>query len=120
MTGMDEQKTLLQQIREKESELSRRQESAVKKTEDIMSLAKADAERIAADADARGKAMAEVYRDQRKERIALEADEIKGRGSAEALALRKSGEEHLSDAVGLIVDAVTYAAQDEKDPGNRP
>ncbi len=120
MTGMDEQKTLLQQIREKESELSRRQESAIKKAEEILSKAKADAELIAAGADAKGKAMAERYREGRKEQIALEADEIKGRGSAEALALRRAGEEHLSAAAGLIVDAVTYASQDEKDPGNRP
>lgn len=120
MTGMDEQKTLLEQIREKESELSRRQEKAIKNTEEILSKAKADAELIAAEADAKGKAMARQYRDERKERIAMEADEIKGRGSAEALALRKTGEEQLSDAVRMIVDAVTYASQDEKDPGNRP
>ena len=88
---MDEQKTLLEQIREKESELGMRQEGAIKKAEAIMSAVKLEAEKILADADARGKAVASDQRHTAGERISVEVDEIKARSAKEALALRESG-----------------------------
>lgn len=105
---MDEQKTLLEQIREKESELGKRQEGAVKKTDEILAAAKLDVEKILAEADARGRAMAEEYRHKAGERIAAEVAEIQARGAQEALALRGSAEKNLPRAVDRIVEAVTY------------
>lgn len=102
------QKTLLEQIREKEYELNKRLELAAKDAEGIVSGARRNADRAISDAEAKGGELAaERYRIG-KAVIDSEVEEIKGREEKKIVALRESGEKNLAAAVDMIVGAVTY------------
>jgi vacuolar-type H+-ATPase subunit H len=100
---MEEQKTLLQQIAAKEAQLSLSLEQAAKEAESIVSRARRQAEEITGNAEAMGKESAKEYYRKEKEETERQVSEIKARGNAEALALRKKAEENMPAAVEVIV-----------------
>jgi vacuolar-type H+-ATPase subunit H len=105
---MSGQKTLLEQIREKESELNKQLELVTDKAESIVSDARRRSERIIGDAEAKGRELAAEHYRGGKAKIDLEVEAIKGREAKEAQALRESGEKNLPSAVELIIKAVTF------------
>jgi V/A-type H+-transporting ATPase subunit G/H len=105
---MDEQKTLLEQIRDKESELNKRLELAGREAECIVAAGREAFDKVIRTAEATGRARASEHYLKEKAVIDLEAEEIKARGAREARELRETGEKNLPKAVDLIVGAVEF------------
>ncbi len=105
---MSGQKTLLEQIRDKESELNMRLELVAREADGIVMDARRRAESIIRDAEIKGGELAaEHYRRGRAEIDRL-IEEIKGSEAAKASALRERGEKNLPSAVDLIIKLVAY------------
>jgi V/A-type H+/Na+-transporting ATPase subunit G/H len=104
---MDTEKTLLQQIRDKEQELGKKVDLARAETETIIEAARADAEALLCTADEAGKKAAEqVYWEERgKTEAAVEA--LKQAALQEIATVTKQGDKNLPAAVDRIVRYVT-------------
>jgi V/A-type H+-transporting ATPase subunit G/H len=105
---MNEQKTLLEQIREKESELNKRLEMVTGEAESILAGSRLNSEKILADADKKGKELADEHYRAGKWKINEEVEGIKGRAAKEALMLRQAGDKNLPEAIEMITRAVTF------------
>jgi vacuolar-type H+-ATPase subunit H len=105
---MDEpEKTLLQQIREKEQEYAKKIEIVKKETESAIASAQSEAESLLCTADSAGKKEAEQLYWQEKGKIEAEIGELR-RGAAAARDLAaERGEKNLSRAVETITGYVT-------------
>lgn len=104
---MEPEKTLLQQIREKEQEYARKIELVKAETEAATAAAKSDAESLLCTADSTGAAEAERLYWQEKGKIEKEIEELNARAAAERETAAKSGEENLPRAVQAITGYVT-------------
>ncbi|WP_174591014.1 V-type ATPase subunit subunit G family protein [Methanocella conradii] len=102
------QKTLLEQIRDKESELNRRLELAAKEAEGIVLDARRRAESIIRDAELKGSELAAEHYRRGKAAVDGQVEEIKGSEAMKASALRERGEKNLPAAVDLIIKFVAY------------
>jgi V/A-type H+/Na+-transporting ATPase subunit G/H len=105
---MDEQKTLLEQIRDKESELNKRLELAGHEADRIVSAGKEAFDKVILTAEATGQARASEHFLKEKAGIDREAEEIKARGAREARDLHEAGEKNLPKAVDWIVKTVEF------------
>jgi vacuolar-type H+-ATPase subunit H len=103
---MNEQKTLLQQIREKESFLNTGIESVEKETENMILNVKGEAEKLIKNSELEGIKASQEYFHQESKKIDLELDMLKGQAKIEADAIRESSEKKLPYAVDIIVKAV--------------
>jgi membrane protein involved in colicin uptake len=103
---MDEEKTLLQQIREKEQEYAQKLVLVKAETDAAVAAAKSEAESLLCTADSTGKAEAERLYWQEKAKIEADIAELKTRAAAgrEAAALR--GEKNRSRAAKAITGYV--------------
>ena len=103
---MAETKSLLRQIRDKETDLNLELDRAARESEHIIEAAKKEAEAIIRNAETEGKAAAEEH--MRKEREALDGEitELRARGLIDAAAVRKRAEGRMSRAAEKIVNAV--------------
>jgi len=104
---MEPEKTLLQQIREKEQEYARKVERVKAETEAATAAAKNDAESLLCTADSTGTADAERLYWQEKGKIEKEIEELKARAATEREAAAKNGEKNLPRAVQAITGYVT-------------
>jgi hypothetical protein len=105
---MEEQKTLLQLISEKESELNKRLEAVAGEADGLISRALLASRAAAADAEAKGKQLAaERYR-AGKALIDAETEQILKLRDQEVTAVRRKGEENLEAAVEFIYRAVAF------------
>ena len=103
----DTEKTLLQQIREKEQEYAKKIEIVKKEADSAIASAQSEAESLLCTADGAGKKEAEQLYWQEKGKIEAEIDELK-RGAAAAREMAvKRGEKNLPRAVGTIAAYVT-------------
>jgi len=105
---MIEQKTLLEQIREKEYELNKRLELAARDAEGIVSDARRRADNIISEAEVKGGELADEHYRSGKAVIDREVEDIKGRERKKTVALRDHGEKNLAAAADLIIGAVTF------------
>ena len=105
---MDEQKTLLQLISEKESELNERLKLIAGEADGIVSLARLRARDTIDGARAKGRKLATERYARGKAKIDREVEDIKGRGANEARVLRQSGDKNLDMAVEFIAGTVAY------------
>jgi V/A-type H+-transporting ATPase subunit G/H len=105
---MNEQKTLLEQIREKESELNKRLELVSGEAESILAGSRLTSEKIIADADTKGRELADERYRAGRSKIDEDVEGIKGRAAKEALSLRQAGDKNLPDAIEMITKAVTF------------
>lgn len=105
---MDEpEKSLLQQIREKEQEYAKKIEIVKKETESAIASAQSEAESLLCTADSTGKKEAEQLYWQEKGKIEAEIGELR-RGAAAARDMAAArGEKNLSRAVETITGYVT-------------
>jgi vacuolar-type H+-ATPase subunit H len=105
---MNEQKTLLEQILEKESELNKRLEMVTGEAESILAVSRLNSEKILADADTKGRELADERYRAGRSKIDEEVEGIKGRAAKEALSLRRAGDKNLPDAIEMILNAVEF------------
>jgi vacuolar-type H+-ATPase subunit H len=105
---MDEpEKTLLQQIREKEQEYAKKIEAIKKETDAAITSAQSEAESLLCTADSVGKAEAEQRYWQEKGKIEAEIEGLK-RGAADDRDMAAArGEKNLPRAVETITGYVT-------------
>lgn len=103
---MDEEKSLLQQIRDKEIELSAQLDAVKKETDALIAGAKDRADRIIREADESGKRAAEDLFRAEKEKIDREVEKIRSGAAAEAGAVGARGAKNLDTAVDRVVGHV--------------
>jgi vacuolar-type H+-ATPase subunit H len=104
---MEEERTLLQQIRDKEQEFSKKIETVKQETDAQIAAARTEQERTIRDAERSGKIAAdESYRKDR-EKTESEIGKMKKASVIETEAARVTGEKNLPPAVEKIVGYVT-------------
>lgn len=103
---MEPEKTLLQQIREKEQEYAHRLDLVRAETEAATAAAKNDAESPLCTADSTGSAEAERFYWQEKGKIETEIEALKSRAAAERESAARKGGENQARAVQAIVGYV--------------
>ena len=101
------EKTLLQQIREKEQDVAKRIEDVRAETETSITAAKTDAENLLCTADAEGKKAAEELYWREKGNNEARIEELKQVAGREAEAVAERGQKKISLAADAIVRCVT-------------
>ncbi|HSA38364.1 MAG TPA: V-type ATPase subunit subunit G family protein [Methanoregula sp.] len=101
------EKTLLQQIREKEQEYAKKIDLVKKETDAAIAAAQSDAESLLCTADSAGKTEAERLYWQEKGKIELEIEDLKRRAAADRDTVTAQGEKNRSRAVQTITGYVT-------------
>jgi len=100
-------KTLLQQIREKELMLNIKIEETRRDADKILLKARSDAEAMVENSEREGKAAAEKYYENEMEAIKKEFDQLMTRGNMEASSVKETGERNLQPAIKMIVETVS-------------
>jgi len=96
------EKTLLQQIREKELMLSIKIEDTRKEAEEIILKARKDAEDILEKSEKEGKKAAEEYSIKEMERLKQEIGQLIDQGNQLAMKIKAEGERNLPAAIEKI------------------
>jgi len=104
---MDEEKSLLQQINEKEAELCKRLDVVRKESEERIAQAKQDASETIGKSEMEGRKAAEEYYKKEIEKIRLEADNLKKIGIKETESVGEQGKRNLPKAIEKIVESIT-------------
>ncbi|HII98508.1 MAG TPA: hypothetical protein HA272_04430 [Methanoregula sp.] len=104
---MDEEKTLLQQIREKEQEYAEKLGEVKKETDLEVEAARNEAEALLCTSDSAGKAEAERLYWEGKGKIEAAIGELKQEAEAERTAAAAMGEKNIPRAVDAITGYVT-------------
>lgn len=99
---MEEEKTLLQQIRQKEQEFAIKIEAVRAETDREVGAARSEAEALLCTADSQGKTEAERIYWEGKSAIEAETAALEKEAAAERGAAERSGEKNLSRAVDAI------------------
>lgn len=100
---MPEEKTLLQQIREKEQEVNVHLEMVTKESENDLVLAKKDAEEILSLATRKGKESAQTIITRERDSLHTELDLMGKKAKEQDAAIRTACEQNMSRAVDQIV-----------------
>ena len=104
---MEQEKTLLQQIREKEQEFAGKIDAVKKETEDMVAAAENDAENLLCTADSAGKTGAEQLYWQEKGKIETEIEKLKSEAEGARERAVATGEKNLPRAIEAITRYVT-------------
>lgn len=100
------EKTLLQQIREKELMLNIKIEDTRKEAEEILITAKKQAAEMIEKSEREAKKIAQDYHTEEIDRINREIEQLRELGNREAVTIRQEGERNLRAATEKIVKAV--------------
>ena len=101
------EKTLLQQIREKELLLNIKIEDTRRESEKIILNARKEAEAMIENSEKEGKAASLEYYEREKEKINKEIEQIKARSDQQVISVRENGERNLKPAIEKIIKAVS-------------
>jgi len=104
---MPEEKTLLQQIREKEQEVNLHLETVAKESENDLLKAKKEAEEILSLATRRGKESAQQIVARERDSLHAELDMMEKNARKEEESITRLGGQNMSRAVDQIVRYVT-------------
>lgn len=103
---MEEEKTLLQQIRDKEQEFSQKVEIVKEETDAQIAAVRAEREKTLLDAERTGKNAAEELFRKEKQKTETEIEQMKKAAAAEREAATVNGERNLRSATEKIVSYV--------------
>lgn len=103
----DTEKTLLQQIREREQEYTKKLDGIKKETDAAVAMAQAEAESLLCTADSAAKTEAEQLYWQEKGKIEADIAELKRTAAAERESASARGAKNLPKAVEAITGYVT-------------
>ena len=101
------EKTLLQQIREKELLLNIKIEDTRREAEEIILNARKVAEETIETSEKEGKAAALEYSEIEKERISKEIKQLKNQGDLQVISVKEKGERNIKPATEKIVKIVS-------------
>ena len=100
-------KTLLQQIREKELMLNIKIEDTRRDAEEITLKARRDAEAMIEHSEREGETAAQKYYENEMEAIKKEIDQLMTRANLDAISVKETGERNLQPAIKMIVETVS-------------
>ena len=103
---MEQEKTLLQQIREKEQEYAEKTEAIKKETDASITAVESEAESMLCTADSTGKIEAELLYWQEKGEIEAEIEGLKREAVAVREKVAAAGEKNLASAIETITRSV--------------
>lgn len=101
------EKSLLQQIREKELTLSIKIDETRREAENITLVARKEAQEMIEKSEREGKQAAEEYYKKEMEALKKEVEQLKSQGSQQAMSVRVGGERNLPLAIEKIVKVVS-------------
>lgn len=101
------EKTLLQQIREKELLLNIKIEDTRREAEDIIIAARKESEEMIENSEKEGKAAALLYYETETERTNKEIEHLKNQGNLKVIAEKEKGERNITPAIDKIVKIVS-------------
>jgi vacuolar-type H+-ATPase subunit H len=100
------EKTLLQQIREKELLLNIKIEDTRKEAEEIIVNARKESEEMIENSEKEGKEAAREYYEIEKEKITKEIEQLKKHGDLQVISEKERGERNIKPAIEKIVKIV--------------
>jgi vacuolar-type H+-ATPase subunit H len=103
---VQEKRSLLQVVSEKESELNKMLDIAAKDAEEAISRAKREAGEIVRKAEKEAIEAADRYKKEEQKKLELELDAIKEDNDREATIINERSERNLPSATGFIVKNV--------------
>ncbi len=101
------EKTLLQQIREKELMLNIKIEETRKEADEIIQKARRDADAMVETSEREGKDAAQRYYETEMGVLKKEIDQLAAAGEKETFSVKETGEQNLQPAIEKIVRAVS-------------
>jgi len=104
---MAAEKSLLQQIREKELTLSIKIDETRREAEEITLRARKEASEMIENSEREGKKVAEEYYEKEMENLKKEIEQLKSQSNQQAMSVRVDGERNLSSAIDKIVKVVS-------------
>jgi len=100
------EKSLLQQIREKELMINIRIDEARREAEAAIISARLDASKMIENSEREGEKSAREYYEKEMEKIREVNKQLKNQGEQQAISVRENGERNVPVAMGKIVQAV--------------
>ena len=104
---MAEEKSLLQQIREKELMISIKIDETRRQGEEIILIARKEASEMIENSEREGKKAAQEYHEKEMEKLRKEIGQLRDQSNQQALLVRTAGERNLPSAIEKIVKAVS-------------
>jgi vacuolar-type H+-ATPase subunit H len=101
------EKTLLQQIREKELLLNIKIEDTRKEAEEIIVKAREESKEMMENYEKEGKAAAQEYYNIENEKISKEIEQLKNQGDLQERSVKEKGEHNIKPAIERIVKIVS-------------
>jgi len=101
------EKSLLQQIREKELTLSIKIDETRREAEEITLSARKEALEMIENSEREGKKAAEQYYEKEMENLKKEIEQLKNRGIQQAMSVRVDGERNVPLAIDKIVKVIS-------------
>ncbi|MFA5347193.1 MAG: V-type ATPase subunit subunit G family protein [Methanoregula sp.] len=104
---MVEERSLLQQIREKELMISIKIDETRREGEEVILSARKEASEIIEKSETEGKRAAQEYFEKEMEKLRKEIEQLKNQSNQQALLVRAEGERNLPSAIDKIAKAVS-------------
>jgi vacuolar-type H+-ATPase subunit H len=104
---MAEEKSLLQQIREKELTISIKIDETRREGEEIILNARKEAEEMIETSEREGKKTAQEYYEKEMEKLRKEIEQLRNQSNQQALLVQAAGERNLPSAINKIAKVVS-------------
>jgi vacuolar-type H+-ATPase subunit H len=104
---MAEEKSLLQQIREKELTISIKVEETRREGEEVILTARKEASGIIEISEREGKKAAQEYYEKEMEKLRKEIEQLRNQSNQQALLVQAAGERNLPSAINKIAKVVS-------------
>lgn len=101
------EKTLLQQIREKELLLNIKIEDTRKEAEEIIVKAREESKEMMENYEKEGKVASQEYYNRENEKITKEIEQLKNQGDLKEISVKEKGERNITPAIERIVKIVS-------------
>ena len=100
------EKSVLQQIRDKELLLSIKIDETRREAEDIIRIARKEASELIENSELEGKKAAREYYEKEIKKLQEEIEQLKNQGSQQAMSIRANGEQNVVSATDEIVKVI--------------
>jgi vacuolar-type H+-ATPase subunit H len=104
---MAEEKSLLQQIREKELTISIKIEETRREGEEVILNARKEASEMIETSEREGKKTAQEYYEKEMEKLRKEIEQLRNQSNQQALLVQAAGERNLPSAINKIAKVVS-------------
>jgi len=104
---MTEEKSLLQQIREKELTISIKIDETRREGEEVILSARKEASEVIETSEREGKKAAQEYYEKEMEKLRKEIEQLRNQSNQQALLVRMEGERNLPSAINKIAKVVS-------------